>query len=196
MNPRAPTLIHLPKADGTDAGDVTQTCGTSTPLVDAVALARALGVHPSHVRRLARLGQLPSYRVGETLRFNPTQVLTHLHRGMAHGSQPQEAARDSGGFAGEVRGAGGSQRTPLDPPRNRNGGGRRASQGRTAGGGGGGGVHAPRRASSSSAGTRRLRRRPEMSASIWSPLQTRAIGPPMAASGDTGHGSRPTCWPP
>lgn len=46
-----------------------------TTLISAAELARIVGVDPSHVRRLARSGQLPHYRVGSTYRFLLAEAL-------------------------------------------------------------------------------------------------------------------------
>lgn len=41
-----------------------------TPLLTAAGLAELLGCDPSHVRRMARKGQLTHYRVGTSYRFD------------------------------------------------------------------------------------------------------------------------------
>jgi excisionase family DNA binding protein len=51
--------------------------GTKT-LVDASELARIVGLPTASVRRLARQGELPSYRLGRLLRFSPVEVLAAM----------------------------------------------------------------------------------------------------------------------
>ena len=54
--------------------------GTKT-LVDASELARIVGLPTASVRRLARQGELPSYRLGRLLRFSPVEVLAAIKNG-------------------------------------------------------------------------------------------------------------------
>ena len=51
--------------------------GTKT-LVDASELARIIGLPVASVRRLARQGELPSYRLWRLLRFSPVEVLAAM----------------------------------------------------------------------------------------------------------------------
>ena len=37
--------------------------------------AKYLGIHPSTVRRLARRGELPAFRIGKLWRFEPAELM-------------------------------------------------------------------------------------------------------------------------
>lgn len=51
----------------------------SERLVDSATLARALGVHRTTVGRMARVGEIPFYRVRGQLRFSLAEVRRALH---------------------------------------------------------------------------------------------------------------------
>jgi excisionase family DNA binding protein len=56
--------VHVP-AIGTDV---------EGPMLSAVEIAELFNVHPSTIRRLAREGRIPSYRVGTAPRFVADEV--------------------------------------------------------------------------------------------------------------------------
>ena len=70
-----------------------------------------LGVSPNTFRRLLKDERLPHYRVGRQLRFNPTEVLRHLHVRTTSESPPQwwndleeVGVVESGGNPGDTEG--------------------------------------------------------------------------------------------
>ena len=49
------------------------------PTIDAVEMGRLLALHPKSVLRLARLGRIPSLRLGrKTIRFRAAEVFQHI----------------------------------------------------------------------------------------------------------------------
>lgn len=53
---------------------------TSAAFVSAEELARRTGFSAWHLRKAARLGQIPAMKLGETWRFNPDEVVAVLRR--------------------------------------------------------------------------------------------------------------------
>ena len=76
--------VHAP-AFGTDV---------EGPLLSAVEIAELFNVHPSTIRRLAREGRIPSYRVGSAPRFVAEEVAeTFRMRANPRSSAPRAPAR-------------------------------------------------------------------------------------------------------
>ena len=50
----------------------------NTQLVDAKTLAEIMNLPPTSVRRYARSGKLPCYKIGRLLRFDPEEVKVAL----------------------------------------------------------------------------------------------------------------------
>lgn len=59
-------------------------------LVSASEIARDLGVPESHIRRLARQGRIPFYRVGKYMRFDRREVREYMRRETTESVKDQE----------------------------------------------------------------------------------------------------------
>ena len=49
-----------------------------TTLVDAAYIAKLFAIKPCTIRRMARLGRIPYYKVGRNYRFNTQEVIVAL----------------------------------------------------------------------------------------------------------------------
>ena len=61
---------------------VEHTLSTSSPLMDASALATIVGVSDKTIYRWTNSHKIPSYRIGNTIRFDVGQVLAEMRDGI------------------------------------------------------------------------------------------------------------------
>lgn len=66
------------------------------PLLSAVEIADLFNVHPSTIRRLAREGRIPSFRVGTTPRFAAEEVARAFRMGISPRPNAPQADVQSG----------------------------------------------------------------------------------------------------
>ena len=94
MSPGKSGPLHLARVDGRCSNDDVssrQIQKTAGVLVGAAELAAVFGIHPSHARRLARQGRLPSYRIGDQFRFDLGEVKRWCRGRVGNGREPQES---------------------------------------------------------------------------------------------------------
>jgi len=93
VSARKSELLHLATVDGRCGDDNVSSRPIqkiACALVGAVELAAAFGIHPSHARRLARQGRLPSYKIGGQFRFDLEEVKRWCREPVGNGHEPQE----------------------------------------------------------------------------------------------------------
>lgn len=74
--------VHLPERLFTGAAKILQILDAREQAMKAGEIAKLLGVTRQHIYKMAADGRLPSFEVGDSVRFDPAQVAEWLRRKM------------------------------------------------------------------------------------------------------------------
>lgn len=90
---KSKTDLQITERFYTGAAKIIQTLEARDQAMKAGEIARLLGVTRQHIYKMAADGRIPSFQIGDSVRFDPAQVAEWLRRKMPQPVRVAERAR-------------------------------------------------------------------------------------------------------